>query len=145
MTCARYAHCLKKQTRESRLPVEERRSKVTFVNQHRKRLLLYHIDDCIIQSGKRCDYGLIVEEDKTIYLIELKGSNIEEACRQIEATLERIHNICPQLHIVAVIVATRRRTPAISGSAMNALKRRLVKLNPGGQFKLLATGKEIEV
>lgn len=46
----------------------------------------YQIDGVVIKSGDRCDYLLMNEDKKVAYLIELKGSDLVKAAKQIEST-----------------------------------------------------------
>jgi len=46
----------------------------------------YKIDGVVITTGERCDYLLLNEETRTAYLIELKGSDLVKAARQLEVT-----------------------------------------------------------
>lgn len=40
----------------------------------------------IIMNGKKCDYGMFIEDNKTLYLIELKGSSVDVAFEQLNET-----------------------------------------------------------
>ena len=40
----------------------------------------------IILEGKKCDYGMFVVDSKTLYLIELKGCNVDDAFEQLYMT-----------------------------------------------------------
>lgn len=46
----------------------------------------YKIDGIVIKRGERCDYLLINEDAHIAYLIELKGSDLVKAAKQLEAT-----------------------------------------------------------
>lgn len=46
----------------------------------------YQIDGVVITNGNRCDYLLINEDTETAYLIELKGSDLVWAAKQLEST-----------------------------------------------------------
>lgn len=46
----------------------------------------YKVDGTIIQEGLRCDYLVWNERKKHIYYIELKGSDLEHALEQLDAT-----------------------------------------------------------
>ena len=48
----------------------------------------YKIDGDVIKDGKRCDYLLWNDDKKQLYLIELKGSDLEYALNQLEQTEE---------------------------------------------------------
>ena len=66
----------------------------------------YKVDGVIIKTGNRCDFLLINEDTRIVYLIELKGSDLSKAALQLEETekalklqLEKYHSI--QYRIVA--------------------------------------------
>lgn len=68
-------------------------------------------------SGKQCDYALYSISTNTLRLIELKGSNIEEAFAQILNTFrELIQRRGVKLDTFhARIVTSKTRTPALRG------------------------------
>lgn len=45
----------------------------------------YRLDGELIKQSKSCDYILINDSRQKVYLIELKGGNIDEAVEQLEA------------------------------------------------------------
>lgn len=45
------------------------------------------IDNCLIKEKKRCDWLLIISEVKTEVYIELKGSRVQDALKQLKDTL----------------------------------------------------------
>lgn len=46
----------------------------------------YRIDGNIIREGLRCDFMIWNEKRRDIYLIELKGSDLDHALEQLDAT-----------------------------------------------------------
>ena len=48
------------------------------------------VDKCLIQNigEKRCDYLIDITELKSVYFIELKGSKLNHALKQINTTIE---------------------------------------------------------
>jgi hypothetical protein len=67
--------------------VEENGRKAVFVNRSRQKFLRIKIDDCLVRSGRRCDY-LVVKKEVASVLIELKGKDIEHACDQLFASAD---------------------------------------------------------
>lgn len=59
---------------------------IIFKNPDRIDITKVIIDGCVIKSGLRCDYLLIVP-DKKYYFIELKGNDIVQAINQLEQTI----------------------------------------------------------
>ena len=82
----------------------------------------YQIDGVVIKDGIRCDFLVMNEDDKSAYLIELKGSDLEHAIKQLETTAERLK---AQLHDYKVryrIVCSRARTHKIESSQFKKFK-----------------------
>lgn len=50
----------------------------------------YQIDGVVIKEGKRCDFLLINEDRRIAYLIELKGSCIEDGVEQLAETEKKL-------------------------------------------------------
>jgi len=103
-------------------------SKYKGKNIHNMEIAVYRIDEGIMKSPKekKCDYGLYTRDDDTLRLVELKGSDFEQAVRQIMNTLnELIHK--PRIDIYRVcgrIVLLRKRVPEIKSN----YEKKLVKL-----------------
>ncbi len=95
----------------------------------------------IIDSDiEKCDYGLAVceipESRSTLYLIELKGSDLEKAASQINTTIsvlnERIQRL--KLRVRARIVLARVQRPDMRSYHYTKLERR-IKGDYGGNIK----------
>lgn len=73
--------------RDTKIVLQENKSKITFLNPSRNKILLIKIDNCVINDNitPRCDYAIIPFYEVEIY-IELKGSDISHAIKQIEST-----------------------------------------------------------
>lgn len=52
----------------------------------------YKIDGDVIRDDERCDYLVWNEDKKNIYLIELKGSDLNHAVEQLENTEKILNN-----------------------------------------------------
>lgn len=66
--------------------VEENARKFVGTNNAQKSFALYQVDGCIMVDGQRCDFLLLNCSELIAYLIELKGSDLIHAIRQIIAT-----------------------------------------------------------
>ena len=58
----------------------------TAYNKELNEVYKYRVDGYVIEDGERCDYLVWNETKKSVYFIELKGSDIPKAVRQIEET-----------------------------------------------------------
>lgn len=67
---------------------EERRSRLTLINQDGAESIKITVDGCAIKDGIRCDFLHIAKEIEMY--IELKGQDIEHAIQQIETTMRRL-------------------------------------------------------
>lgn len=72
--------------------VSKEKSKIhRALNNDRNTVYQYKIDGDVIRTTdakKKCDYLVENEDKKTIYLIELKGTDLPHAFEQIEATIQ---------------------------------------------------------
>ena len=76
----------------------------------------YKIDGVVITKKERCDYLLINEETHTAYLIELKGSDLVKAARQLEITENHLHRGLFGSQVRYRIVANKCKTQEIRTS-----------------------------
>ncbi len=76
----------------------------------------YKIDGVVITKKERCDYLLINEETHTAYLIELKGSDLVKAARQLEITENHLHRELFGYQVRYRIVANKCKTQEIRTS-----------------------------
>lgn len=76
----------------------------------------YKIDGVVITKKERCDYLLINEETHTAYLIELKGSDLVKAARQLKITENHLHRELFGYQVRYRIVANKCKTQEIRTS-----------------------------
>ncbi len=87
-------NCLKWSDRRSKHTVSEKGK--TFELENRSKVLVdvVSIDGCVYPksniAGKRCDYLMKVDEKKSLYFIELKGTEVIYALKQIKSTVSEI-------------------------------------------------------
>jgi hypothetical protein len=73
-----------------RIVLREKLSKITFLNNAELPIRKIKIDGCVINNDEiRCDYVIIRELNEEIY-IELKGSDVPHALKQIINTINLI-------------------------------------------------------
>lgn len=94
----------------------------------------YQIDGDILTNAdsEKCDF--ITEVDTlgkpTVYVIELKGSDLEKALSQIASTIKR-YNLTSSYNILPRIIIHKARTQKVYGSAY----RKFIKLFPNTILK----------
>ena len=77
---------------EPEFSVQEQQSQVIFQNPSLRQIVHVEVDGCVFKGsdGKKCDHLVSVDETNTSLLVELKGSNIDEAYKQLNETQERL-------------------------------------------------------
>lgn len=126
--------------RRAKVTLREKRTSYTANNSQCKEVAVYHTDDGQHQNNKRCDYAIYIfdeenseQDDDRVIFVELKGSNIEHAIKQIDSTLQAYitdHNLNP-CRIDARVVATRVRNPKYYSTIARRLKQKLNKYGKG--------------
>lgn len=90
----------------------------THIGYNRKSAMVTHykIDGVVITQGNKCDYLLMNEETKTAYLIELKGSDLCWAAKQLDATAKTLAHELLGYTLQYRIVANKCKTQEIESS-----------------------------
>ena len=107
-------------------------------NNSAKEIVVYKIDGGLIKDNNvlKCDNGILTEDD-WLFLIELKGADLNHALDQINSTidilLKRPNKIVKKLNVR--IVLSKVSIPRISASKENKLKQLLFKHYGGGCYK----------
>lgn len=73
------------QVKKKVIVFSDNKSTYKATNKEQKEVCEITIDGALITDGARCDYGLWVEDNR-LFLIELKGHDIEHACFQLLET-----------------------------------------------------------
>lgn len=84
------------------------------INNNEKRVSHYQIDGIVITGVSRCDFLLMNEDTKTAWLIELKGSDLTKAARQLENTEKILHQQLLPYCVNYRIVANKCKTQGIN-------------------------------
>ena len=83
----------------------------------------YRIDGVVITEGNKCDYLLFNESTKDAYLIELKGSRIVFAAKQLDETAKKLSSALSGYTLHFRIVASKCATHAIESQDFQKYKR----------------------
>lgn len=86
------------------------------INKNRCYVTHYQIDGVVIKGESACDFLLINEESRVAYLIELKGSDLVKAVRQLEVTEEMLRRELSPYTLQYRIVANKCKTQEIRSS-----------------------------
>ncbi|NEO40489.1 MAG: hypothetical protein F6J90_30780 [Moorea sp. SIOASIH] len=93
---------------DKKIVLSENRSKLTFLNPKRDKIRIITVDGCAIVDNKtlRCDYALVCSNGVEIY-VELKGSKIAHAFKQIESTIKLLSDNPQKIKKLCFVVSTR--------------------------------------
>lgn len=101
---------------DARIVLQENRSKITFLNPNQDQILLITVDNCAINDNEtlRCDYAIIPCDEVEIY-VELKGSDVSHAVKQIESTISLLSDSPKKIKKLCFVVSTRvpRQTTSV--------------------------------
>lgn len=93
-------------------------------NAHRAHVSHYQVDGNIICDETSCDFLVMNDDQKTAYLIELKGSDILKAVRQLDVTNKKLQDKLKGYHVFFRIVLSKTRTHAIESTEFKKYKKR---------------------
>ncbi len=93
---------------EAKIVLQENKSKITFLNPNQDKILIIRVDGCVIKDDEtlRCDYALIPCDEIEIY-VELKGSDVLHAVKQIESTIRLLSQNSQKIRKLCFVVSTR--------------------------------------
>ena len=110
------------------------KTKYVYYNKNGNNLSKYRVDNClIIGDNTKCDYLLLNCEQKQSYFIELKGSDIIRAIKQIDRSIEILKSNLIGFSFYARIVVTRVNTIDTRDTRYLKFKKKLKSL--GGDVK----------
>lgn len=95
-------------TSAKKIVFKEKRSIVYFINASEISIKKVIIDNCVITEGKRCDYLLlIINSDIKEHFIELKGSDVGHAIKQLLTTIKIVSENAKSLKKAAYVISTK--------------------------------------
>lgn len=133
------SHCISS-VNHSRIKVEENKRKAIFRNDEKVTYEIGRIDGCLVTSGIRADY-FVSSPDKSV-LVELKGSNIDHACKQLFAAAEH-SSVKGKLKKKIGFLVICSRVPAASTSTQLAQQKAKRKYN--ARFQVFCRQKELDI
>jgi len=92
-------------------------------NRNQREVEVLRVDGCCVTSSA-CDFLMLVENGDA-FLIELKGSDVEKALKQINATLDALKKRLDPRIIQVRIVPSKVRSPNYLSSGIIKLRNRL--------------------
>jgi len=94
--------------------------KMYFLNKKQSYIRKIAIDGCVLEQETSCDFLMIPIDIDVEYLIELKGHNIEQALKQLKATIEKVSKDKKKQYKLCFIITTR--SPITSAEIQNYQK-----------------------
>lgn len=93
---------------DPKITLKEKKSKITFLNPDRDEILVIKVDGCVIKDDGvlKCDYAIVPCDQIEIY-VELKGSDISHAVKQLESTIKLLSENPKEIKKYCFIVSTR--------------------------------------
>jgi len=111
--------------------VEENKRKFILQNNSLNMINKVRVDGCYINNGAKCDYLIeLINSNivKTVFYIELKGSDINHAIEQIESTLQHCRQVHNNIDKECYIVLSRFPS---AGTSSQVLKKKFKQRNNG--------------
>lgn len=100
-------------TRAPKIVLEEKGRKLLFRNKSRHVVRKIRVDDCVIRKGLRCDF-LVITADGVEHYVELKGSKVAHAAKQLATTIRKIsadpQSVEKQSYVICSRVYPKLRT-----------------------------------
>lgn len=106
--------CVTKRT-DSNISVKERGRSANFKNPTRSQFLQVKVDKCLINGKEKKADWIVTKVGVGSVIIELKGHDLDQACRQLKATLDH-PNCTPWLEAKKSMLIVCSRYPSIDTS-----------------------------
>ena len=140
--------CINTETAHKISRAEEGKKIIFVSNQYDLVCDVVPIENCVfnkVVGGKRCDYLFLFDKTKQTYnilknknslayYVELKGSELKEACKQLLNSILETKDQIPDFDIIPLVVSSHKFVPNIHNNASNRALIRLVKKKT--QFEL---------
>lgn len=82
------------------------RSRFRLHNPTKLSIKIVRVDDCVIREGIRCDYLILTPNGEEMY-VELKGSDVRHAVKQIARSIDLLTCTCQPVPKKCFIASTR--------------------------------------
>ena len=104
------------ETTDSKIKFEEKKKVVIFNNPQRKTCLKVQVDGCVIKSTQetKCD-NLLVEDNGNEHFVELKGTDVAHALKQLDGTILKLTDKTNKTKKVFAYIVCTNMAPQISG------------------------------
>jgi hypothetical protein len=119
--------------------VKDEKNPQTYVakNPAKKFCCKIRVDGCLITGSEKCDFLVLNCADRNAFFIELKGSDLPKACRQIHRSIEQLVSHLKGFKIYGRVVLNRVRAPDTNSTEEKKLKKLLKQYNQGKEKREL--------
>ncbi len=98
----------------------------TLINNSKYYIYKIHVDGKLIKFGNKCDYAIDASKNDSsekIFLIELKGSDLSHACKQIHETYDYFKQNYQTNKYLFRIIVSKLKKPELHSIEYKKLKR----------------------
>lgn len=108
----------------SKVKIAENGKQAVFLNPKKEKFSRTRVDGCVIVNRTACDWWVMHETSGSV-LIELKGSDVEHAIEQIEATFEYLfkNGLLPKNNAAMIVCSKPSRHPSFTSKLQKAKSR----------------------
>ncbi|PAA35320.1 hypothetical protein CJU79_20035 [Pseudomonas fragi] len=133
------AHCLV-EVDHPILKFAENRSSLHVLNKNKRAVVRHQVDGCLIVEGKKCDWLLVDKLTGSEIFIELKGSDVDVAVKQLCASVEALGKKGKKKFGYVVCTRSPLASPAIQRLQKSVMKSHHLNL----RVKTITHSEEIE-
>lgn len=112
--------CSQKINYKKILVKEKKSSEITFSNEDLVEVTKVQVDNCLEIQGVKCDWLIIISEPYIEIYIELKGSDVDHAFKQVENTIKFLSKDYKNVIKYCYVITTR--CPLTSAQIQNQQK-----------------------
>jgi hypothetical protein len=111
-------------TKVTKIKVSENGKQAILLNPEKKPFTKIRMDGCVIVNSTSCDW-VVQDEHMSSILIELKGSDVDHAITQIEATFAYLkdHNLLTNKSVGLIVCSKPSRSPSFTSKLQKAKAR----------------------
>ncbi len=108
----------------SKVKIAENGKQAIFLNPKKEAFSRTRVDGCIIVNQTACDWWIVHEKSGSV-LVELKGSDVEHAIEQIEATFEYLlmNKLLLENNAAMIVCSKPSRHPSFTSKLQKAKSR----------------------
>ncbi len=115
--------------RRFKIVCKQKGKRYELVNNLGKLVCKVNIDSGFVKVGEKCDYLLVICENKIAIFVELKGNHVSKACSQVLSTIEHFEEELKSSYCLVYTRIVSQSVPNIPSSNEIKLKQKLIQIN----------------